>query len=740
MGYPHWFKGLVDGLSHAVGAFDNKELAFAIALAILLGAVLVWAFLHFRRHRPWLGPVLRLTKALRKLQGTDVPPAQRIEEATVLFRSEPRIEPLWREYRKHLQPNPEANGYLNLVDPRIWFSVDALPGRGYEQWSATWSGIFLTVGLLFTFIGLSAALLKVGAIDGADSAAMKAAITGILGVSSAKFITSIAGLIAYIGFSLITRRYQTRQQAAARELADAVQHLSIPLSPELLLHEQNEIARSQLLRMERLTDDLAVAIDDKLRHRLTDLASSLGTDLGKIQTALPAATASPIVEAIGKVSKSIAQSNTQGMEGVLTRVTELAGKLADIKNDMGGMGQNFGNEIKDAAEAIKDAAGAITGAAKNLSTQIAGGSTELATKLESSSGKLQTVIDTLGQVPGNINEALETTLEKLTTAINALVAGLGEGGDIGARALSEGGRAAGASLQTFAEGAGKELATRAGEASKQLGEVAVTLGQIPSDIDDALAKTLSRLTQAVEELSGGLAAGGKDGADALRAGGIASGQVIEEAVGRAGGAFDQVVATATAGLETAIADLADRLKAVESSLGVLPGAVATQVDHLSAAGATFKAVGQTVATVSQALQRAAQPVEQAATTIQAGLDQTRQMVGQAVDIQKQISQTLQGALEGLKVAAEAAEWTFKTHEERFGNADIALAKALGVLREGVEQVAAASQTAFAAYDQHITHAVQNLTAWGEGLEEAVVDLAESVNGLAETRQPPRRPL
>lgn len=394
------FGALVDGISHGIGSFDNKNLAFAIAIAILLVALLVWAFLHFRRHRPWLGPLLRLSKALRKLQGTDAPPPQRIEEATAIFRAEPGVEPLWREYRKHLRPNPEADGYLNLVDPRLWFSVDVLPGRGYEQWGATWAGVFLTVGLLFTFIGLSAALLKVGAIDGADSAAMKAAITGILGVSSAKFITSIAGLIAYIGFSLITRRYQNRQQAAARELADAVQHLSIPLSPELLLHEQNEIARSQLLRMERLTDDLAVAIDDKLRHRLTDLASSLGTDLGKIQTALPAATATPIVDAIAKVSETIAQSNTQGMEGVLTRVAELADKLGAIKKGMGGAGQDFGAEIRAAADALSTATG-------SMGKGIVDGSAELAAKLTASSDRFEAIVGTLDQVPGGIDRALD---------------------------------------------------------------------------------------------------------------------------------------------------------------------------------------------------------------------------------------------------------------------------------------------------------------------------------------------
>ena len=191
------FTPLVEALSSAIGGFDNKYLAFAIALAILFGACLVWARMHFWGHRHWLKPILQVTKGLREVERRVASPEQRIDEANQVFSTVPDIEPLWREYHKHLRRNPEANGYLNLVDPRAWFSLDALPGRGYEQWCGTWAGVFLTVGLLFTFLGLSAALLIVGSIDFSDTAAIRDAIARILGVSSAKFITSIAGLLAY---------------------------------------------------------------------------------------------------------------------------------------------------------------------------------------------------------------------------------------------------------------------------------------------------------------------------------------------------------------------------------------------------------------------------------------------------------------------------------------------------------------------------------------------------------------
>ena len=822
------FGSTVDGLSWAISGFDNKDLAFGIAFAILLAALGIWAFLSIRRHRPWIRPIRRLSAGLRKLPGNDSDAGGRLVKADEVFEAEPALVPLWREYRKNLKPNPQADGFLNLIDPRLWFSVESLPGRGYEQWCATWAGVFLTVGLLFTFIGLSAALLKVGSINGADSTAMKAAITGILGVSSAKFITSIAGLLAYIGFSLVTRHYQSIQQAAARELADAVQHLSLPLTPELLLYEQNDTARRQLTRMERLTDDLAVAIDAKMEQRLKTLATDLGQHLGTMQKDLPGATAAPIVDAIQNMSQAVAQEFSKQIQQtadgeintVAERFTAVANELASIKGDMGAVGKTFGVDISNAALVLREAAGKMGEGLDDRSQQLAetigqfggkldgisstlsrvpdnidralkttldnltdaigtlvnrlteggesgasaltAGGEEAGNRLKASagqagqdlqervgevSGKLDSIASALGQVPADISRSLNETMSKLTEAIDTLVGRLTAGGESGASALTAGGEEAGNRLKASATEAGQDLKDKIGDVSGKLDSIAGALGQVPADISRTLSETLTKLTAAVDELTGRLAQGGSDGGDALREGGQQAGAEIERTVGRAGNEFDRLVTQATgklveqlsaaqAGLESAIQDLASRLQTVEASLKTLPGAVATQVQHLDAAGQTFKAAGLTVTDAGNALQQATQPLLQTATTIQTSIDQIRQGVAAAAEIHQQASQFSQSALDGLKSAANAADRTFQTHVERFGAADVELAKAVSTLRIGVEQVVSGTEKAFADYDRNIARAVGNLTLWGEGLEASVKDLVESVTELGKAVKQP----
>ncbi len=90
------------------------------------------------------------------------------------------------------------------------------------------AGVCLTLGLLFTFVGLSAALFKVGDA-GTNTNELRSAISEILRISSAKFITSMAGIVAYIIWTVVARSYESAQTKLACELATAVQALSHPL-------------------------------------------------------------------------------------------------------------------------------------------------------------------------------------------------------------------------------------------------------------------------------------------------------------------------------------------------------------------------------------------------------------------------------------------------------------------------------------------------------------------------------
>jgi hypothetical protein len=110
-------------------------------------------------------------------------------------------------------------------------------------------------------------------------------------------------------------------------------------------------------------------------------------------------------------------------------------------------------------------------------------------------------------------------------------------------------------------------------------------------------------------------------------------------------------------------------------------------------------------------------------------------VAEAARIHQQTSNAVQTALTSLKQAADAADQTFQIHEQRFGEADAALARALENLRSGVDEVAGATQVVFGEYEQHIKSAVGSLSVWAQGMEDSTSDLADAIGDL--TKAMPR---
>ncbi len=79
------------------------------------------------------------------------------------------------------------------------------------------------------------------------------------------------------------------------------------------------------------------------------------------------------------------------------------------------------------------------------------------------------------------------------------------------------------------------------------------------------------------------------------------------------------------------------------------------------------------------------------------------------------------ALQKLAAAATAAERAFQTHEQRFGAVDEALARSIGQLKTGVDDITGDLSKAFGQYDEHIIKAMKSLQAGVENLAEAIED-------------------
>ena len=110
-----------------------------------------------------------------------------------------------------------------------------------------WSNLFVAIGLIFTFLGVVAALSEATSVLGtgnASTATMQAALSGLLTITATKFWTSIAGILASVILRICERRWSTRIDEAVEDLCEIIDARIPPVSPGMLAGEQlNELKR-----------------------------------------------------------------------------------------------------------------------------------------------------------------------------------------------------------------------------------------------------------------------------------------------------------------------------------------------------------------------------------------------------------------------------------------------------------------------------------------------------------------
>ena len=111
----------------------------------------------------------------------------------------------FEEFRETLiEPARHGEGHVrNSVRPSAFFNLDDLH-MGLTGWR-TWPSLFVSIGLLCTFLGLIAALAQTQAsleAGGGDQTQMIAALEGLLRTASAKIIMSVTGLFCSIVFTI----------------------------------------------------------------------------------------------------------------------------------------------------------------------------------------------------------------------------------------------------------------------------------------------------------------------------------------------------------------------------------------------------------------------------------------------------------------------------------------------------------------------------------------------------------
>ncbi|MGF1474721.1 MAG: hypothetical protein ACFB6S_04070 [Geminicoccaceae bacterium] len=362
-------------LSSLVALLAEPWLPWLIGLFIILLAIVVGVHLRY-------GVLIRLNRAIDNAAGligeTDGAHAFSEQFATIdrQLAQDPWLGHWWRRYTQALIRRAQDD-LLASPEPAVdSLSLDhLLTGHVNLRLYQALPGYFVGAGLIFTFLGLVAALYVASAgVSAPDIEDAQVALASLLSAATFKFVTSIAGLAASIGFSWAEKRAVHGTRVRLAWLAEQVDARVALVTLESLAAAQLDEMRRQ--RMPAFASSPAVLggadgeiiTDDDLRLAerflaMMDQGASLALDA---ETRLQALAKQGSLE---EGAHSRQEINAIALE--FRRLTaELRGFLAELKLDDAAGGSPEGRRLAARLEAFN---GAVRGFLRRADQRVAKG-------------------------------------------------------------------------------------------------------------------------------------------------------------------------------------------------------------------------------------------------------------------------------------------------------------------------------------------------------------------------------
>lgn len=385
----------------------------------------------------------------------------------------------------------------NTVRPTQFFNIEDLGyGPGFYR---ILPGIFVSLGLALTFLGLIGALSEMAAAGEINDATM----LDLIRIASAKFIMSLSGLACSIILTLALRflvgRVEKKLHRLVRELEKRVQFVSLEgiAMAQLRVLTGAEAANKKIaLEMvadlgrplrEQLPQAISASINESLKPILdqvsrqgTDSMSNMASDLSKQVT-------DGMGEALNAASASMAQAGD--------RIAKLADRM---DGSSGRMGVEMESAVARMAKAVDNLSDAMTKTATDTGGVFAQGAEQI----------LAAMNDTLKGIRENTGEgarAMSAAAEEMTKAARTMkeeMEGAARAGSEAARGRME---TAGEEVGSAIAGAGKSLAGTYEEAAGRIAELAKSLSdQTGQDLLAPLKDIEGRLKGMVTTLDDGV--------------------------------------------------------------------------------------------------------------------------------------------------------------------------------------------------------------------------------------------
>ncbi|MFW8564854.1 hypothetical protein [Orrella sp. 11846] len=545
--------------------------------------------------------------------------------------------------------------------PLDFFNVEDLHfGLGFYRIAP---GLFISIGLALTFLGLVAALQQMS-IDKIDDAAM----ANLLRIASAKFIMSLTGLVCSIILTIVFRnmtgRLDRELYALCRLLKGRVSSISL-----------EEIGLEQLRSMQETRDHF--------RNQTLELAETLQ---GTLRTDLPQAISSSISLTMQPILDKVSQ---QGTESISSMATDLSDQMSSsVSSALAQASEHLtlaGDKISSLADRFDQSSGRINSEMETIVTRVAESiddlRTAMSTSIQATSGSfaegtdrllaamnstLESIRDNTGEGARAISNAALEIREAASVMRSEMEAAARDGTDAAKEKITQTSHEASAAINTAGQSiieafgkAGTEINELSQKLSSQAGQDLIEPLRLVSEQIGEMVNTMANSVAEVRHLVNSVRDGAQAGADAATNFRGASEALVLAAT---------PVRSTTERIELAVRQMADGTRNAATTV-------------IESAKVTAEAAAQTLSTAKETIAAERQSIESTLSAVTIALERLRDQ-GDRMDT---IDQKLGHAFDLYTSQTESAMQTVRSHVKTMSEDLNAALSTLQTILDGLQE-------------------------------------------------------
>lgn len=433
----------------------------------------------------------RMIKIIQKPQDREAFTAQ-YEVVREQVLNIPGMVHAWKEFEETLIPpiddidDPNYHIYRNTKRPSDYFSVSSV--HYYQIKAFIQPHTFVGLGLLFTFLGLVAALTETGqAFTNSSVDQIQAALQSLLKVAGTKFWASVGGLFTSILVGAVLHSTNAKIRKQLHIICNLLEERLLYANHERIAVDQYGHAKRQTRRLEEMSTEITLALGDRISSAIHELPSMLSRSLGE--------TMQPVTDELLNVTQKLGQDNHSALK-------EMADEFA--KKVTGSSRESFDNvngELKKLVSTLDLTASKLSGGGKELASGLEGAIANINQTMLLISNQLKA---TTSEAGSRFKDDAHAASHELKEVIQGIAAQLAGGGaelksslEDSINNMNQTMRAVSAQLKDSTSEAGQQFKTDAASASTELKDVILSI----KAQQETSAGAISKLTESLENVS-----------------------------------------------------------------------------------------------------------------------------------------------------------------------------------------------------------------------------------------------